>query len=368
MIPDMAVANQFAADLIAQGAAGLAAITTRKLVDERPEMQSRYGPATVMEWRASVASRLGYLAAALATGNPEVFAIQVAWARTAHEARGGQDAADDLIESMRILQQVLREELPDAAGELAANYVQTSLDRARTRSQLSESGLRSPHRQLVAEYLLALLEGDRRRASDRILAARDGRGTVSPLTVHEIYRDVLIPAQVELGRMWHLNEIGVAEEHFATATTQLVMSQLYRYLPVAPSTGKVLVAGSVDGNAHDIGIRMIGDLLESAGWRTVHLGASVPAADFAQAVEHFGGDLAAVSAGLGSQLPVVGATIAKIREADRVIKVMVGGQAFAAGNDSGSTPLWRTVGADGYAANLDEAVELAPRLVGLSNR
>jgi methanogenic corrinoid protein MtbC1 len=165
--------------------------------------------------------------------------------------------------------------------------------------------------------------------------------------------------------MWHLNEVGVAEEHFATATTQLVMSQLYQHLPSTPSNGKVVVAGSVEGNAHDIGIRMIGDVLEAAGWRTVYLGASVPGRDFAEAVEHFGADLAAVSASLGSQLPSVVQAISCIRELGRPVPVLVGGRAFAAEDDSGGQPLWHRVGADGYSSSLQHAVQEAARLVGL---
>lgn len=363
----MTANGQFAAELISAGAPGIAAITVQNFFERRAGVARRFGPAATSTWRDSTLSRLGYLSAALSTANPTVFATQVAWARTAHEARGGAEAGEDLIECMQTLREVLKRELPPEPGRLAAEYVDIALRRAAQGSAAAASDpeLRTPQRRLVAEYLLALLEGDRRRACRLVLEAFEGRADAPPLSVARIYSDVLIPAQVELGRMWHLNEVGVAEEHFATATTQLVMSQLYRHLPVAPSNGKVVVAGSVEGNAHDIGIRMIGDMLESAGWRTVHLGASVPGPDFAQAVEHFGADLAALSAGLGSQLPAVVDAIARIRALPRPVKILVGGRAFAIDEAPGAEPLWQRIGADGYAASLDQAVAEAARLLKL---
>lgn len=363
----MTANGQFAAELVSSGATGLAAITVQKLFERRADAARRFGPGAAATWRESTCSRLGYLAAALSTGNPTVFATQVAWARTAHEARGGAEAGKDLIECMHALKEVLAAELPADAGRLAAEYVEIALKRASKgpAAGASDPELRTPQRQLVAEYLLALLEGDRRRACKLVLDALDGRSGAPALSVVQIYNHVLIPAQVELGRMWHLNEVGVAEEHFATATTQLVMSLLYPRLPASPPNGKVVVAGSVEGNAHDIGIRMIGDMLESAGWRTVYLGASVPGPDLAQAVEHFGADLAALSAGLGSQLPAVVDAISRIRALERPVKILVGGRAFAADETFGGEPLWVRIGADGYATSLEQAVTEAARLLQL---
>ena len=79
----------------------------------------------------------------------------------------------------------------------------------------------TPEEKLATEYLVAILEGDRRKAGRLILqAANEGR------SISDLYFLVLQPAQEELGRMWVLDEINVAEEHFATATTRMVMAQL----------------------------------------------------------------------------------------------------------------------------------------------
>lgn len=364
---EMIANGQFAAEMLSASAHGLASITADRLISRRPQVLARYGADARSAWRDSTLTRIGYLVAAMSTGTLAVLAEQLSWARTAHEARGGPEAAADFDEAMRLLAQVLREELPGDPGTLAAQYVELGL--APQKMPRNEAVLATPQRRLVADFLLSILEGDRRKASRIVLDAVQPRGDRPALTVRQVYLDVLIPAQIELGRMWHINEIGVAEEHFATATTQLIMSQLYSHLPQGPSNGKVVVAASVEGNAHDVGVRMLADLLESEGWRAVYLGASVPGGDLASSVDRYRADLVALSAGLGSQLPALASAIESIRSLPQPVKVLVGGGAFlgvdprAAG---GEDPLWRRIGADGFAADLDAAVAQAGRLVGLT--
>ena len=140
----------------------------------------------------------------------------------------------------------------------------------------------TPHGRLASTYLLALLEGDRRSASRTILDAVD-----SPENVQNIYLRVLLPAQAELGRMWMAGEINVAEEHFASHTTKIVMGQLLSRAEFQPHNGKTVLAAAVAGNRHDIGLQAVADFFDMAGWRTIQLGADVPITDLALATECF---------------------------------------------------------------------------------
>jgi methanogenic corrinoid protein MtbC1 len=173
---------------------------------------------------------------------------------------------------------------------------------------------------------------------------------------------VLGPVQQELGRLWHMNDLTVAEEHFATATTAMVISQLYPHLPRKQSNGKVVVAASVQGNQHDLGVRMVCDYFEMEGWRAIYLGANVPGHDLALAVEHFGCDLLCLSAYMPTQIRAVEDTIETTRGHDtgRRCKILVGGPAFL-----GADVLWREIGADGFAQSAQDAVNVGARLVGL---
>ena len=84
---------------------------------------------------------------------------------------------------------------------------------------------------LIFSCLLALLEGDRRRARELVFAANG-----MELSIPRKYLEVLLPAQSEIGRMWLANEITVAEEHFATATTRSAMAQLLAQAPLRQRT------------------------------------------------------------------------------------------------------------------------------------
>ena len=95
-------------------------------------------------------------------------------------------------------------------------------------------------------------------------------------------------------------------------------------------------------------------------WRTIYLGADVPASDIVQAVSHFDADLLGLSASQSIQLRTVRKTIDAVRSAPggAYVKVIAGGFAFA-----GLDHLPPKLGADGYAANPATAVEVGSQLV-----
>jgi len=160
---------------------------------------------------------------------------------------------------------------------------------------------------------------------------------------------VFRPAQLEIGRLWHIGSITVAQEHYATAVTQLVMAQLYKYIfePQRPRLG-TLVAACVGGELHDMGLRMITDLLEMDGWRTHFLGASTPTQSLTDAVSRHEADVLILSAAMASRVPDVAALIERLRADVRTarVPVVVGGYAFDV-----APSLSVAVGADAYAAD-----------------
>ena len=214
----------------------------------------------------------------------------------------------------------------------------------------------TPAKRLAATYLLAILEGDRRKAIGLILKAAD-----EGQSVPDLYSRVLQPAQEELGRMWLLGEINVAEEHFATTTTRLVMVQLHAREACGPSNGKTLVAAAVAGNQHDLGIQVVADLFERDGWRVIQLGSNAPTDDLAQAVEFYDADLVALSVSLAAQLTALEETIAAIRATERgtSVKILVGGCGM-----TGAADLAKSKGADDYASSAVDAVARGNALVG----
>jgi MerR family transcriptional regulator, light-induced transcriptional regulator len=351
----MSQADTFAAELLELGAGGYAALAAERLLASHPELAARFTRDAMARWKAALGQRVVELATALRLGEPQLFAARVAWARKAFEARAVPES--DLRASLESLAAVLAEELPEAARPAPAALLGAALEELEGPPAGDDSLLdpRSATGRYALEYLAAVLEGDSRRATDELLARVDGG-----LSVESAYLDVLLPAQREVGRLWHAGELNVAEEHVVTYTTQRLMALLAHRAARAPANGRTVICAGVAGNIHDIAVRVLADFFDIAGWRAVHLGGDVPAQDLAPAVEYFDGDLVMLSAALSVQLPRVADSIAAVRRLEtRKAPVMVGGLAFA-----DAPEVWRKLGADGYAADARAALRLATELVG----
>jgi corrinoid protein of di/trimethylamine methyltransferase len=121
------------------------------------------------------------------------------------------------------------------------------------------------------------------------------------------------------------------------------------------------VAGTVAGDIHEIGKRLVCTMLVANGFDILDLGPDVAAETFVEKVRELKPDLLLLSALMTTTMPEQRSVIEALKEAelrDRV-KVMVGGAAV--------TPSWASeIGADGYAENASEAVEVAKGLVEAS--
>ena len=170
------------------------------------------------------------------------------------------------------------------------------------------------------------------------------------MSIRDVYLQVFRPCQREVGRLWEAGRITVAQEHYCTAATQVIMSQLAPRLFATERNGRRAVIACVAGEAHEVGPRMVADLLELEGWDTIFLGGNVPLRGVVQTLVEHRADLLAVSATMTYHLPAVIDLIAAVREepACAGVRVMVGGRLFDA-----EPGLWRRVGADGHPADAD---------------
>jgi methanogenic corrinoid protein MtbC1 len=348
---------RFAADLLRARVAELAETAARAFVQAQPRLAARYAPDPFSKWREHMAGRLSDLAAAICLNAPGIFGLQVAWTRQAFVARGVP--TEDLVASLDVLEGVLIRELPEPDLIAAKACFAAARDAIAGGEAVPPASLSvaTTEGRLAAEYLVAILEGDRRKASRLVMDAVQ-RG----MPVRTAYLQVLLPVQREVGRMWHINELSVAEEHFATSTTRAVMAQLMSVAAVAPANHRVILLAAVEGNTHDLGVRAVADFFEMAGWRVIELGANVPAADLVRAAIDYSVDIVAISAAMPSQIGTIEASIAMLRAqlGDSCPPVIVGGTAFCSCEE-----VWHKVGAAAFTNDIDEAIAAAARLVQL---
>lgn len=344
-----------AASFLEEHADEIASDAATRLVNDNPQIRERFGSDARDLWIGNLNQRVLELCAALTAGQVELFVTRVNWSRVAMAARNNETS--DLEASLASLRATIQSYLGDSAQQAALKCIDTALAtivRAYDQPESStlDAGL-MPER-VALRYIQAVIAGNARSGMAIVLdAVDDGLSTTDAML------KVLLPAQREVGQLWHMNEISVAEEHMVTMTTQRLMAVLASRATCAPDRGHTAVAAAVAGNIHEIGIRTIAYLLEFDGWRTIYLGPDVPRSDFPKALECFDADLVLLSLALSSQLPALRRAIDAIRDhvGDRV-KIMVGGNGLA-----GAPDLWKELGADGFADNAEAALLVANELV-----
>jgi methanogenic corrinoid protein MtbC1 len=190
-----------------------------------------------------------------------------------------------------------------------------------------------------------LLNGDRRGAERYVSRIFDERG------VFCLYDEVIRPALEEVGRLWYSDRITVGDEHLATATAQVAIASLYSRFPWR-SDGPPSLVAAPEGERHDLGGRMIADVLGLSGWADRFLGGDVPPMDIAREAERIDPKLVALSVTLPMHLPALGFAIARLRERIPRAKILIGGAAVTDLHDAS------TLGGDAVAHCCSNAVEV----------
>lgn len=346
--------NMAASQTLKQQRTTLARAIISRLYDLHPQDWSGTQESRTTSLRDTL-YHLDYLSEAVADDAPALFNTYAAWVKSVLTSRHlPVDIMEHTLACMRVTMQA--ELLADEAclvDEYIAQCMQYLPTAPLTPPLFVHDSL--PLGGLAKEYLDTLLGGDRRAASELILAAV-ARG----VNIQDIYLHVFQRTQYEIGRLWQINQITVAQEHFCTAATQLIMSQLYPHIFNTNRIGRRLVATCIGGELHEIGARMVADFFEMAGWDTYYLGANTPAESIIRTLAERRAHVLGISATMTYHVSQVSELIAQVRASDagQHVKIIVGGYPFKT-----SDGLWRAVEADGYAPDARQAVSLATDLV-----
>ncbi len=347
--------QQLASEAVLAQRTEIAGTLVEREFARHPELTERYGAIGREKSRQDAGYHLSFLAQALALDNRAVFVDYVAWVKVMLSQRNVLPA--DLAFHLACLAEVLQEKLPGESGALAADFILTAVQAMPTMPEDLPTFLRTgePLSPLAHQYFAALRRGERHLASRMVLEA-----VAAGMPVKEIYLHVFQPAQYEIGRLWQTNRISVAQEHYCTAATQLIMSQLYPHVFATATNGRTLVATCVAGDLHEIGVRMVADFFEMDGWNTFYLGANTPHPGVIATLVERHAQVLAISATISYHVEAVRELIHAVRQDPAVarVRILVGGYPF-----NQDIELWRHVGADGSAADAQQAIALANQIV-----
>lgn len=319
-----------------------------------PDLAKSYGPGGDEKCLEDAVIHLTYLQQALDNDSEQLFVDYVLWAKTLFE--GINLPVSHLQEHLSVMGDVLREQLSqDDAGKVSLILTAAEAE-LNTDSKAVSSFLKPelPLHELAKKYLALLLASNRTEASQLILqSVRDDN-----VSVQDIYLYVFQPCQREVGLLWQTGKMSVAQEHFCTAATQLCMSQLYPFIFASEKTGNVSVITCAEGELHEVGVRMVADLLEMNGWDAFYLGANVPIDSVIDFVKEKQPDMVGISATITSHLPQVKELIEKIRAIEtKHTCIMVGGYPFNV-----SSELFKELGADAHSSDAMMAIDTANKL------
>lgn len=198
---------------------------------------------------------------------------------------------------------------------------------------------------LKQEYLDLLMQNRSKEAIALVLAASQ-----SGMSINDIYIDVLQEVMLEIGNLWHKSLITVDKEHYCTSATQMVLSQFYPLIFSQPRNNFKILTCCIGSELHEMGIRMLTDLFEYAGWDSVYLGSAVPTAAIVKSILETKPDLVALSVTMPLHLDQCYDVVKAIKTAGLNTKIAVGGRAFQVSND-----VWKTWGVD---ISTDNALQL----------
>src|SRR6056297_3468606 len=297
----------------------------KKQLEINKRLNERYTPSDIKKCERDVEYLLAYFIESFQVDEKTLFEDYLLWAKRLLKKLNIHEKV--VIENIEIIIQLLKEKFDIIVENKAISFLRSGIEKIKSSDYKNKS------------YL-----SEKNKCSD--LAKK--------------YLNIFQPVQYEVGRLWHENIITVAQEHYATAITQLIMSRLYPYIIKNINLNYKILAACVGDELHEMGIRMLADFFEMEGWDTYYIGANTPADSIIQNLKYNRIDVLALSVLMTFHIKKAKTLIKKIREEEDLdnLKILVGGYPFKIADG-----LWKKIGADGFGRDADEAITITRRFL-----
>ena len=208
---------------------------------------------------------------------------------------------------------------------------------------------------ILADISGAIIAGDHQTAGERTRKA-----IAQGLPPKTILDEGLVAGMTVVGDRFRDHDIFLPDVLLAAKAMYAGMDLLKPLLvgEGIPSAGTVVI-GSVRGDLHDIGKNLVGIMLRGAGFEVVDLGHDVAPARMVETARERSAAVIGMSALLTTTMPAMREVVELLRQEhlDGKVRTVVGGapvtETFA-----------RSIGADAYAFDAANAVDVVKDLVG----
>ncbi len=175
---------------------------------------------------------------------------------------------------------------------------------------------------IYEQFLDALLKADLTKALQLShIYIKDKDDIVS------FWEEIILPSLYTLGDKWANAEISVGTEHSATSMCQRVMSEHYGFIIKYIKDKKNILVTTSPNELHEVGARMLSDILELNGYNVTYLGSKVPIEDLLDTISTDNIDLVLISTTLVSNIDKTQEMVKQIQNKYK-IKIVLGGQAY----------------------------------------
>jgi corrinoid protein of di/trimethylamine methyltransferase len=202
----------------------------------------------------------------------------------------------------------------------------------------------------------AVIAGEPERA--RELAVQALEASIAPLDAIE---QALNPGMQIVGDRYECGDYFIPDLMMAAEAMKAAMEELEPELLARQEQRQILgtvVIGTVEGDIHEIGKSLVATMLSAAGFQVHDLGVDVPVDRFVEQVKATNANVVGLSALLTTTMRNQEAVVEALKEAGlrEGVKVVIGG--------APASPEWaKTIGADAYAENANEAVGVVKQLL-----
>jgi corrinoid protein of di/trimethylamine methyltransferase len=166
----------------------------------------------------------------------------------------------------------------------------------------------------------------------------------------------------EIGDKFEAGELWLPHLVLGAEAMEAAIKVLEAHMPKSEleSTSKgTVVIGTVEGDIHDLGLRIVASMLRANGFTVYDMGCDTPSLSFISKAKEVDADIIAVSSLMTTTMPFMRDLIDALKAAgirDKY-KVMVGGGPV-------SVEWAKAIGADAYGKDAAEAVRIAKSLLG----
>jgi len=204
---------------------------------------------------------------------------------------------------------------------------------------------------LQEQYLLLLLEGDRRGCRGLLQEAQ-----TKGITASDLLLDVIWVCMEQISELFRQDRISFVTEHLATRINRTLADQLQVHLSASDPAGQKLIICCSDMEGYELGAQIIADLFEANGWEVLFIGSGVPMDELVQLVGQVQPELLIYFGTDPSGIPEVRRSLQMLHQIGASTKTAV---LAAGGVFNRAEGLWIEVGADAFAPDARSALAQA---------